>query len=110
MLGVNVAITRYADDSNPGWVECKLIDARGREWAFIEKVPVVTAEDLHAHSKYPQPGVIACEILERTRTADGREVITIDTIRPWGVESTTGESRFDVTPEQMIEFDWNSAS
>ena len=78
MLGVNVVITRYTDDSNPGWVECKLTDASGREWAFIEKVPIVTTAPLTADTKYPQPGIIACEILERLRSADGREVIAIE--------------------------------
>ena len=104
MVGVRVDIMRYTDDSQPGWVECYLTDAHGHRWSFVEKVPIVTAAYLDAASNYPQPGVIACEVVERRR--DGRrEIMTIDTERPWHVESTTGETRFEVCSEQVIELD-----
>jgi hypothetical protein len=105
MLGVQVEISRYVDDAQPGWVECWLTDAWARQWSFVEKVPVVTAADLDAMSPYPQPGVIACQVVARRRDAAGREVVTIDTGSPWSVESTTGDVRFDVLPEQLVEFD-----
>lgn len=104
MRGVAIEICRYVDDSQPGWVECCLTDASGREWRFVERVPIVTTEDLHARSCYPRPGIIACEMVER-RWEQGREVVTIDTNLPWHVEATTGETRFDVRPEQLVEFE-----
>jgi hypothetical protein len=109
MVGVQVQIVRYADDSNPGWVECRLSDAHGREWLFVEKAPIVTDVGLTAASKYPQPGIIDCQVVGR-RQADRREVVAIDTERPWHVEATTGETRFEVCPEQVVEFDWGWAS
>ncbi len=90
MLGVQITIFRYADDSQPGWVECILTDVRGQEWRFIEKVPVVTRADLDASSTYPQSGVIACQIIDRRLAPDGREVVTIDTSLPWDIPSTSG--------------------
>jgi hypothetical protein len=104
MRGVVIEICRYVDDSQPGWVECRLIDARGREWLFVEKVPVITTEDLDASSDYPRPGVIACQVLERRQEGE-REVVGIDTKLPWHVEATTGETRFEIRPEQLVEVD-----
>ena len=42
MLAVRVNISRYVDESFPGWVECSLVDAYGYDHVFVEKVPVVT--------------------------------------------------------------------
>jgi hypothetical protein len=103
MVGVRVTITRYVDDDQPGWVECVLTDAWGKAWLFVQKVPIVTTSELDSLSQYPQPGVIACQIVEKQRDGGGREVITVDTATPWGVETTTGEVRFDVLPEQLAE-------
>jgi hypothetical protein len=99
MIGVQVQIVRYTDDSQPGWVECHLTDAHGRSWSFIEKVPVVTELRLDATSRYPQIGVIACVVMKR---ADG--VANIDTASPWAVESVEGETRFDVPEELLVEW------
>jgi len=105
MMGVRVEIVRYANDSFPGWVECSLTDLRGHRWSFVEKVPIVTTACLDATSPYPQPGVIACEVVSQWRDS-GRQVLAIDTELPWHVEATTGETRFEVNAEQVIEFDW----
>jgi hypothetical protein len=105
MQAVKVTIRRFVDAAFPGWVECGLVDAWGRVWTFVEKVPVVTSEDLDASNDYPQPAVIACQILARRHDSRGREVVTIDTQTPWHVEATTGEVRFDVLPEQLAELD-----
>jgi hypothetical protein len=103
MLGVRVKISRYADESFPGWVECRLTDALGHEHVFVEKVPVVTTAHLDAGSDIPQVGVIACIVLGRSERDDGRHVVHIDTQSPWGIESTAGRSRFDVLTEQLCE-------
>ena len=65
MNAVGIELRRYVDDSQPGFVECWLTDANGREWSFVEKVPVVSTEDLDVGSNYPRPGIIACEVIER---------------------------------------------
>ena len=101
MPAVSIEILRIVEAAYPGFVECRLIDAHGREWMFVEKLPIVTAEDLGPDSNYPRSGVIACEIVEKTRTDDGMEIVIIDTGRPWGIEATTGESRFAIHLEQL---------
>jgi hypothetical protein len=103
MLGVRVSISRYADDSFPGWAECRLVDALGHEHVFVEKVPVVTEANLDAASSYPQSGVIRCVVLGAAESDDGRQLVHIDMQTPDGVESLAGTSRFDAFPEQLIE-------
>lgn len=102
MLGVNVEISRYVDNSQPGWVECRLVDALGDEHLFVEKAPVVTTAHLDAASSYPQAGVIACIVLGRSEHG-GRQLVRVDTQTPWGIESTEGKDRFDVLAEQLRE-------
>ena len=102
MGSVSVQIVRYVDDAQPGWAEARLRDAWGREWAFVDKVPVFTEAPLSADSGYPQPGQIACEIVRRWRDEGGREICTIDTARPDAVEAEGGGSKFDVLSEQII--------
>jgi hypothetical protein len=94
MIAMRVEIVRYVDATFPGFVECQLIDAHGRQWSFIEKVPVVTVDPLDAESGYPCPGTIACEVLEQTS-----ETARVSTATPWGVESVEGETEFEVPLE-----------
>jgi hypothetical protein len=101
MMGLVVAITAFADDAQPGFVNCQFVDASGRTHEFFEKVPIVTVENLHRESTYPRPGIIRCSVTERRRGTDGRELICIDTAVPDGVESTRGETRFEVLAEQL---------
>ena len=104
MLAVRVNISRYVDESFPGWVECTLVDAYGYDHVFVEKVPVVTKAHLDSASSYPQSGVIACVVLDLgiSQSDDGRRLVHIDTQTPCGVQSLAGRSRFDVFPEQLV--------
>jgi hypothetical protein len=103
MQAVRVKICRYADDSQPGWVECELVDALGQEHTFVEKVPVVRKGHLDASSSFPQAGFIAIIVLGKSKHDNGRQLACIDTQTPWGIESTAGRSRFDVFSEQLCE-------
>lgn len=103
MLAVRVDIVRCLDDSLPGFVEFRLVDAAGRELLFHDKTPVVTLAELDAHTVYPQPGSIACNIVSGGSLADGRAIVRIDTAAPWHVETVDGETCFDVFPEQLID-------
>lgn len=99
MIGMKVSIVRYiSDDPQPGIVECQFEDAYGRRWSFVEKTLVVSAELLDAHSVYPQPGVAACNIVQRFPDAAGRKLIRIN-----AVESVEGVTQFDVLPEMLVE-------
>jgi hypothetical protein len=104
MLGISVAIVRYiSDEPQPGIVECKLEDAHGRQWSFVGKSAIVSAEPLDADTSYPQKGVIAGEIVGRSVDATGRETIRVDTERPWHVESVDGVTQFEVFAESLLE-------
>jgi len=95
MPAVRVTIVGYVDDAQPGWVECILIDANGVDGSIIEKVPVVSVDDLNANSVYPQFGVIECEIVDKWVDHQGREVARIEL---YSVADTT---RFDVLMSQL---------
>ncbi|WP_425617595.1 hypothetical protein NA78x_001276 [Anatilimnocola sp. NA78] len=103
MKAVKVSIIEWASDDYPGFVRCELIDAWQQKWYFIEKVPVMTTNDLWNDSRYPQPGKIACVVISRQRDSQGREVFTVDTSKPCGVESQEGISQFDVLADQLEE-------
>jgi len=103
MVGVSVRISRYVDAAQPGWVECRLVDALGYEHVFVEKVPVVTKAHLDAASSFPEAGHIACIVVDTNERDDGRQLVRIDTQKPWGIESTAGRSQFDVLSEQLCE-------
>ena len=102
MPGVKIQIIRFVDDYQPGIVECQLIDAHGRAWSFIEKIPIVTSEDIWRDSVYPRPAVLDCVIVGRVPDDSGRELVQIDTDKPWGVESVDGNTRFDVLPDSIV--------
>jgi hypothetical protein len=98
---VTVSIVRFVDETQPGWVECKLVDAQGRAHRFVEKIPVVSSEDLRAHTALPRPGIIACKIVGQR--VDDPDVVTVDTSDPWGTESTEGQTRFEVRRSDLVE-------
>ena len=103
MTYIRIQIVRFADPAQPGWVEAELTDAFGQTSRFVEKVPVVAAAPLDETSDYPQPGGLACRVVRRWHDAAGRELVTVDTGLPWGVESTGGRASFDLLPGQVVE-------
>ena len=69
-----VQIVRWVDDGFPGVVACEFVDAYKRVHTLIDKVPMVTREDLDATSIYPQRGGVRCTVLERWRELRAEEV------------------------------------
>jgi hypothetical protein len=107
MLGVKVSVVRYiSDEPQPGIVEFQLEDANGHRYLFVDKTAIVSTASLDAQTNYPQPGIIACEIVRRSRGTAQREVVRISTERPWFVESVDGLIEFDVPPDVLVEFNW----
>ena len=102
MTVISIQIERFIDDHQPGFVECRLVDANGQSHMFIEKLPIVTSANLWADSSYPQAGTIACEIESESIDAAGRKLVQVSTERPWAVESTEGVSRFFVLSSQVV--------
>jgi len=101
MHSVSVQIVRFTDRAHPGWVECVLRDTAGREWTLADKAPIFTEVALDERSEYPQPGVLACEIVRQWTDASGRVRCVIDTARPWGVSTKDGETQFEVFADQI---------
>jgi len=101
MHTVDVQIVRFTGTDQPGWVECVLLDAANRAWTLVDKVPVFTEAPLDAHSAYPQPGVVACEIIRTWSDERGRTRCIIDTERPWGVSTKDGKTQFEVFIDQI---------
>ena len=100
-------IVRWVSDDFPGFVECRLTDASERAWSIVEKVPVVTTEHLQPDrylqpdSEFPQPVLIACEIVSRDRDDAGRETARITTSTRLGIEATDGTTSFQVFATQL---------
>jgi hypothetical protein len=72
----------------------------------VEKTAIVSAAHLDANTSYPQQGIIACEIVRRSRDAAEREIVRISSERPGFVESVDGSTEFDVLPDALVEFNW----
>lgn len=102
MTQIRIEIVRFTDASYPGWVACELVDAFGNIHAFFDKVPIFSLADLDANSRYPQPGVIACDVMSRWLDDDGRQLVRIDTEKPFGVDSAEGVTVFVVLAEQVV--------
>src|SRR5688572_2244830 len=98
---VPVQIVRWVEDYLSGIVECVLTDTYGRLWSIVDKLPCFTAAALDSQSIYPQPGVVACEIVREWVDPDGRRRCIIDTNRPWGVSAKDGETQFEVFADQL---------
>ena len=102
MPAVAVEISRFVDESNPGFVECVLVDALSQSHLFVEKAPIVSTEDLSSTSAYPRRGVIACEIEEEWKNEAGQSFVRVNTELPWHVESTAGQTQFVVLASQLV--------
>jgi hypothetical protein len=103
LKAIAIEISHWVDDEQPGWVECKLVDAKGWVHRFVEKTPVVTAEPLGPQSEYPRPGWIACEVEAELADAAGRSLVRVGTTRPWDVASSASESTFVVLASQLVD-------
>jgi hypothetical protein len=101
MTSIEIEITRFVDNDQPGFVECTLVDAEGMKHTFVEKAPVVSSESLLSTSAYPCRGAIACEVQERWTSRRGDALVRVSTDKPWGIESSEGVSTFVVSASQL---------
>ena len=101
MHDIAVQIVRFVEEGQPDVVECELVDAFGRRHRFIEKVPVVSLADVDANSEYPQPGALACTVLEWWQDAEGRRLVRVDTSNPYAFWSTEDVTQFVLLESQV---------
>jgi hypothetical protein len=99
---ITAQIVRFVDAHQPGWVECEFVDAEGRNHILKDKIPIFTAEMLDVNSKYPIPGLIPCEVLERFKNEKGQELVRVTTERPCAIESAEGVFKFTVHSTLII--------
>ncbi|HEX2327590.1 MAG TPA: hypothetical protein VHN74_02620 [Candidatus Angelobacter sp.] len=97
-MELRVEVVGFVDEAFPGWVEATFRDAAAREHTLRDKVPIFTEAMLDESSHYPQPGLVGCEVVERFRDDEGRELARISTT---GVESTAGLNSFVVFASQL---------
>ena len=103
MTKIAVDITRFVNSEQPGWVEFNLLDAFGKTHTFIEKVPVLTTQDLNEKSIFPVSTVITCETIKKWTDENGRHLLQINTENPWNLESTTGDTKFIVEASKVVD-------
>ncbi|MGJ9420817.1 hypothetical protein ACHAC9_24215 [Massilia sp. CMS3.1] len=103
MDALSVTIERFVDDNFPGWVECSLVDSDRCVHQFIQKAPVVSAANLVPDSDFPHSGYMACLIQDEWTDERGRQLVRVGTAKPWGVESTAGETSFTVLRAQIVQ-------
>ena len=103
MLAVRVEVIKWIEDAQPGMVACRLFDVWGNQHTFVEKLPVVTTAWLDSNSTYPQPGWIACEVVQQRLDDSGRDIITITTGQPRTVTLILGVTQFEVLSEQLAD-------
>ncbi|NVO12076.1 MAG: hypothetical protein HXX16_19110 [Bacteroidales bacterium] len=103
MKAIKIKIVSFISNDQPGWVECKFIDAWNREHTIHDKVPIVTDQYLDEKSDYPRDGVVACELIKKWIDQNGRKIFTVTTDRPWSIDTLEGLSEFDLLELQLTE-------
>ncbi|OQP59494.1 hypothetical protein A3860_37280 [Niastella vici] len=103
MKAIKIQIVQFISGHQPGFVECRFYDVMNKEHIVQEKVLVVTQKNLDANSEYPQDGVIAYEIVSERKNAAGKTIVTLDTSKPWDIDTTEGLTQFDLFEEQLTE-------
>jgi hypothetical protein len=100
---LRVEIARFVDEHQPGFVECTFVDAEGVRHSILEKLPVVTRENLWSTSIYPRPGEVACQVLAEWKDRNGQLVLRVSTEEPFHIESTDGQTQFVVLASQVLQ-------
>lgn len=84
-------------------MKCVFHDVRGQVCVLIEKIPVVSVADLSENTPYPVTSSIACTVIKQF-SINGKEAVTIDLSRPYGISDENGTEVFDVYKKEMIIF------
>jgi len=96
---LQVEIVRFVEEGQPNIVEARFSDSGGRCHSFIDKAAIFSTDwSLGAATKYPQRGVIRCQVLAEWQVPDGPELVRVTT----EIESTEGVSEFVVPANQFF--------
>ena len=96
MLFIKAVATKLIDDTSyPEIVLCHFFDINNTKHEFIEKWPVVS--DASFSGIFPVDCLIGCSVIEDRGTS-----LLVNTHSPWGIESTKGETTFEVSAEILV--------
>ncbi len=96
MFEIKAKATKLVD--NTGYPEVVLIefnDYAGKKHNFIEKWPVVSAQEFDG--SFPKDCTIACTIVEEKETS-----YIVDTSKPWSIESEEGLTIFEISKNLLL--------
>ena len=102
MYGIRASALRWiSDEPQPGWIEVEFVDADGRRWQVHDKWPMFAEPPggFWPTSYYPARTMIPCDVENRQRLPDGRELVTV-LLRH--TNATTGDVRFQVAASDLI--------
>jgi hypothetical protein len=88
--GIRATALRWiSNEPQPGLIEVEFFDAAGHRWLVHDQPPVFAEPPggFLPTSSYPLPTLIACNVLSRQVSSEGRELVTV-------VLRHTNESRF----------------
>jgi hypothetical protein len=91
-----------SNEPQPGIVDAELWDADGHCLRFTGKQSNFENTELGPESIYPQPGVLLCRVLGRSKDRSGREIVRI---KLYGEEDEV-----KVSPAVIVEGTYNSLS
>ena len=89
-------VVAWVSQEFPGWVRVRLVDADGKSWFFVDKVPVFTGGQLSADTRLPAPVHVRCGIVRH----DDDRALVISTAPDW-VEAEGGRRLFRVREDQL---------
>ncbi|MCM0674036.1 hypothetical protein NCC78_04870 [Micromonospora phytophila] len=93
---VRCEVVAWVSHDFPGWIRVRLVDADGKPWFFVDKVPVFTCGQLDAGARLPAPVRLGCSIVGNDE--DGAVVVST---RRDAVEAEDGQTRFRVRDDQL---------
>ena len=103
MSEVRVQIVEFIPGDYDDFLIVELTDAFGAVHRFQDKSPIFGYDgDIDQHTRLPVPGVFDCVVVERFQQ-DGRELVRINTEKPFDIQSLDDGYDFIVTPDMVVE-------
>jgi hypothetical protein len=89
---VTISITAIDRDWFPWFASFELLDCHGQVHQFVDKAPVIgLTKDEERQTVFPFEATLPCTVMSTEPTR-----VHIDTSKPYGIESLSGETRFCV--------------
>ncbi|MFG3422086.1 hypothetical protein [Micromonospora sp. NPDC048063] len=93
----------WVDEDWPGWVRVRLVDADGRIWFFVDKVPIFFVDDdIFPGAALPRPAFVRCHVVGQQED----QILVVSTA-PDHVEAEDGTTQFRVRPNQLERASWS---